>query len=376
MKTNRFSFVAACALAAVASCSKSNEQTVQQYPWVEDETLPVPVQVMGGNYELSTKAEINNMTNVEFGVYALGESDKPQVVLFQDAYDDNCNCVPSYIDRNGMATLNVRTWNESTETYSIGPAYYPLNSTNNYSFYGFHTQDTYDVHTNIDENGTADIPEYGVVDVLWGKSVAEVVDGQHGFCAKYVRYIYSQGIQNEYLPKINFEHTTSAFVFEVYAADQRAENSFSASRGNVRVTKATVRNIPASARLIVVGEGEGTIVREGDFVERDCALPTGGVRPTLTGKEIAEFFLIPENFDDIEFDFTVSQNAIANENSTYTVKGSAIREKFESNPEFTKFEIGKRYVLKLTLQSVEKIEISVSVESWNDGFSDSILEIE
>lgn len=377
MKNTKKIFVALCAVASLAACAKSAGPDVQEEPWVNDETKRVPVQLKGNAMRMETKAgEINSLDGVEFGVYALGDLDKPQAVLFQDQWDDGCNCLPSHME-NDMAVLETKD----------GPAYYPIYSTNNYSFYGFHVQDAQNVHLNVADDYTVEIPEYGLVDVLWAKAEATpVTNGSgatvDGFCAKYIREIYKQGIAADYLPKFNFSHQTAAFVFKVIAADEHAAETFKPENGNVRVTKAQVRNLPATAKLNIL---DGDINGETGTVNRECKIPATGIYPDTTGVKVGEFFLSPENeetLDNIEFEFTIHQRAIENEDNVYKVTGAQIRAKFladfpaGSEKVFTNFEKGVRYTLNITLQSAEKIEISVSLSPWEDGFNDGILNIE
>lgn len=372
MKNTKKIFVALCAVASLAACAKSAGPDVQEEPWVNDETKRVPVQLKGNAMRMETKAgEINSLDGVEFGVYALGDLDKPQAVLFQDQWDDGCNCLPSHME-NDMAVLETKD----------GPAYYPIYSTNNYSFYGFHVQDAQNVHLNVADDYTVEIPEYGLVDVLWAKAEATpVTNGSgatvDGFCAKYIREIYKQGIAADYLPKFNFSHQTAAFVFKVIAADEHAAETFKPENGNVRVTKAQVRNLPATAKLNILN---GDIDGETGTVDRECEIPATGIYPVVLGTKVGEFFLNPDNedtLDNVEFEFTIHQRAIENEDNVYKVKGAEIRAKFLADfPDFNNFEKGYRYTLTITLQSAEKIEISVSLSPWEDGFNDGILNIE
>lgn len=367
MKNIKITVLALCAIAA--GCNK--QAAIEENPWINNEALSVPVQLHTGAMQLSTKAgEISSLDGVEFGVFALGEEGKPQQVLFQDQLaTPGTNCLPATVDANGMAILNTKE----------GTAYYPMYSTNNYSFYGFHVQDAAGVHTTVtkeDEDYTVEIPEYGLVDVLWNKAVATPVDEIEGFCAKYIRYIYKQGIQEQYLPKLDLAHRTAAFIFEVYAADQHAEETFAPSQGNVRVTEAVVKNIPETAKLVVVGENEGTIIGETGKTDRNADIPAAGIMPTVSGRRVGEFFLNPATIDDIEFELTVKQRAIENENNKYVITGEQIRKKFEENASFVDFQMSYRYTMKITLQSAEKIEISVSLAPWEDGFEDEVLVIE
>lgn len=373
MKTAKITFMALCAAAAVVSCQKSSAPTTE--PWVNDESMKVPVQIVGRTAQMTTKAgEINSLAGVEFGVYALGDTSKPQPVLFQDQYEIGSNCLPSTIDDNNMAIL----------TTADGPAYYPLYSTNNYTFYGFHVDDAEGVHTYVEEDSTVAITNYGLIDVLWSEPAkATPVDDPdkglvEGFCAKYIRSIYKLNLQSQYLPKLHFEHQTAEFIIRVKAADQRAEESFLAENGNVRITDAVVKNIPTSARLNVI---DGSIIEGAEVEDKACDIPAAGIRPVYsdTGVKVSEFFLSPSNpetLNNVEFNFTLRQNAIENETHDYTITGSSIRAKFEEDPAFDGFKKGYRYFLTLTISSAEKIEILVSLEPWKDGFTGNILDIE
>lgn len=370
MKSIKYFTMALCSVAAFAACKKSADVMVE--PWIHDETLAVPVQIRSTSINMATKAgEINSLANVEFGVYALGQLDKPQAVLFQDQWAEGCNCIPSHVE-NGMAVLNTQE----------GPAYYPINSTNNYTFYGFHVEDDIDIHVNVEADSTVAIPQYGLVDVLWAEAKAEPIQDEEkglieGYCAKYIRYIYNKPML-ENLPKLNFTHQTSEFIFTVSAADSHAEESFLAANGNVRVTSAVIKNLPETARLNVV---TGEIIEESGSVERTWNVPAAGIRPVVAGAKIGEFFISPENAETVDglvFEFTIKQRAIENETNVYTVSGSQIRSKFlaDHGQDFTDFEQGYKYRLNISLQSAEKIEISVSLEPWTDGFDSDILEIE
>lgn len=376
MKTTKFTFLALCAATIAISCSKSHSIENKQEPWVNDESLQVPVQIISRTANMITKAgEISSLENVEFGVYALGDALKPQAVLFQDLYAEGSNCIPSHINTENMADLTI-------DGMSV---YYPLSSTNNYTFYGFHVSDVEGSHTTVDADGTVAINDYGLIDVLWSQpAVATSVDDPEkgtieGFCAKYIRSVYKLHLENQYLPKLHFEHLTSEFIFRVKAADEAAEDSFTPEKGNVRITDAVIKNLPASARLNVM---TGEILEETQLTtDKICEIPAEGVYPvyTLEGTKISEFFISPGNaatLDNIEFNFTIKQNPAGNEDLTYKVTGSEIRSKFEAEPLFEGFKPGYRYYLTVTMSSAEKIEIAVSLEPWKDGFSSDIIDID
>ena len=375
MKTAKFTFLALCAATVAISCSKSHSVENKLEPWVNDESLQVPVQIISRTSNMTTKAgEISSLENVEFGVYALGDDQKPQPVLFQDLYAEGSNCIPSHINAENMADLTIDGI----------PVYYPLSSTNNYTFYGFHVSDVEGSHTKVEDDGTVAINNYGLIDVLWSQpAVATPIDDPEkgtieGFCAKYIRSVYKLNLVEQNLPKLHFEHLTSEFIFRVKAADERAETSFLPENGNVRITDAVIKNLPASARLNVM---TGEILEETQLTDKICDIPAEGIYPvyTLDGTKISEFFISPgtaATLDNIEFSFTIKQNPVGNEDPTYKVTGADIRSKFEAEPLFEGFKPGYRYYLTITMSSAEKIEIKVSLEPWKDGFTGDIIDIE
>lgn len=378
MKTAKIIVLSFCALASLASCNKNTNPGSGDEPWVYDETLPVPVQILGQSSALQTKAgaitPVNGSlpSNVHFGVFGIGDMDKDTPVLFQDRAGSGCNAVDATVSYNAAAGLYI------SELSANGrPVYYPIRSLNNYSFYGYHVGNGADntvLSLNADGEYTIAISDYGFTDVLWATpAVAQELNGLEGYNTKYIRELKKLGrVGNAFLPRLDFGHQTAAFEFYVKASDAAAEASFGRNKADIRVMKASVEGLKTDATLIVLSddpERNGVIVEGAQEAEPYVINLGNGVYPTVAGALVGDgIFVKPESLENVVFNFEFNQS-----NCAYTVTGAQAKAAFEAKyPDFKGFEKGNRYQMNILLNKAMEVEISVTLQAWEDKFTDII----
>ena len=109
------------------NCSKQNIQggaETSQEPWVNDTTLPVPIELgAGDNTRIESKAAVlpGNLNDTHFGIFAIDVAqtwaDGAESVLLQN--------------KEGL-------YNEGIIEFVDGKQYYPMLTKYNYTFYGYH----------------------------------------------------------------------------------------------------------------------------------------------------------------------------------------------------------------------------------------------
>ncbi len=382
MKTAKIIVLSFCALSALAACNKNQNSMTGDEPWVYDESLPVPVQILGQSSALQTKAgaitPVNGTlpANVHFGVFGVGDPDKDTPVLFQDLAGKGCNALDATISYNSATGLYLADLSAGGR-----PVYYPIRTLNNYSFYGYHAGNGADntvLSLNEDGEYTVAISDYGFTDVLWATpAVAEELNGLEGYNTKYVREIKKLGrIGNGFLPRLDFGHQTAAFEFYVKASDAAAEASFGRNRADIRVVKASVEGLKTDASLIVLSddpERNGLIVEGTQDAEPHVINLGSGVYPTVAGAIIGDgVFVSPESLENVTFTFELKQ-ASYQSSYQYTVTGAQAKAAFaEKYPDFKGFEKGNRYQMNILLNKAMEVEINVTLQAWEDKFADII----
>lgn len=350
-------YLALSAAALLCACTKNAGPDAAQLPaWVEDETLPVPIEFGPG---IATKAAIEALPGAPLGIYGVDVEDGT-LLLNHLAECKGSESILKFVDEVGGE--------EKVQCY-------PLGVNNNFTFFGYHVG-TEDIEGEYEQIGGAFIKEFpvGDADVLWAKSEATPVQKEgvtyNGFNARYSRVIRTLENPSFYYPALNFEHACTALHFYVKAFDQDAADSF--ADGQVRITGISLTNVPVDAKLIICDKQdlarEGTLEQVGPL----GTLTRSGLEavPTLAGAEVGEgFFLLPGAYRDTKLSFELETDPIGMP-KTYTVGTLPLP------AGQTSFEKGKSYSYVIVIKSFDDIIIKASVAPWEGGFSAEEIENE
>ena len=387
----RFSTIIFGALAIlVVSCSKHAQPEPEFEPWVNDLSLPVPIQ-FGTPDVAQTKAspvdKASDLAGRWLGVFAINNDPKAE-----------CNNSANVLLNNASATYTGGEDAGSLQfigssTKDLVTKYYPVKSDINYTFYGYYVQ----VGATLTDSTTPSITngvyyvdvDFGSLDYLWAKSVAKdyiATEGTYkGYNAKYIRKI-TQAKQTTYMPAFAFKHITSMVSFK--AKGDSTDSTDDKDFADIQVCSIAVKSAVKKAKLCIANKSEiassENLQYEGKFFDIDEAnkgiinmravvsdgskefwLPNGETPcvPTVEGEGVTlgqGLFLCPG--------YTYSIYVYYKSNST----GKSLVELKVDTP---KLEAGKKYVYTLVFHKSTKVDISVTLEEWQSGKSEEITDL-
>ena len=357
----RFSIILFGALAILmASCSKHAQPEPEFEPWVNDLSLPVPIQFGTPNLvSPDTKAapisEPSNLKGKRIGVFAIDKTDwtNPGSILMN-------NVIASSDGKN----------------ITFSPAqYYPVKSDKKFTFYGYYVysaavgneSDFGDPTPNVDENGYYVTLPMGNIDYLWAKSKASTYKNStgesfDGFNAKYIREITKGGDEalKNYMPKFEFKHITAGVDIKVQADPQEEGQDFS----DIQICSVCVDEAVTSAKLCIAHKTESSM--EGTFVS---ASTTKGKIEMTAGDNNTVWLQNAGKFTPTKDGVNVGHGLFLYPGVTYKVTVYYMSN--ATNKKWTPFTFttstllaGHKYTYTLLFHASKAIDISVSVTDW------------
>lgn len=363
MKQIQVCTLAAAALALLA-CGKTPNTPVEpgkdiNSVEIENESVPVPIELGSGTATKAAMIDAAAFADTKFGVLAVDVN-----AAATDANKVLLNGVEA-----GNVVPNGKTY--SVTNFTNGPYYYPLISKNNYTFFGYRTN----------ENGTYTLDEgynvtdiaLGYSDIIWAMAEATELPDPYaslsGFNAKYIRAIKAIAtaasedyLEGTYAPKLHFNHLTSALSFNIKAADAAAETSL---ENKATLTGISLVNVKKTANLAVLDGLLSTTAQAGTLVVKTAAGETPTAAAFLEAGAVfgAPLFILPSAIDD----------PYANEGDGYSVVLSLLvnEEPMVLDPiKLTLpeggFLAGKAYKFTISINSLEEIVIVTSLEPWEN----------
>lgn len=229
-------YISLIALTTLVACNKKGttpvvSQEADPMAWLYDESLPVPIMFNTGDLA-ETKAggliESAEFTaaNFYYGITAVNTAGETNLFNGGYAIATNSNANSSNLSAGQyMAQFVEGSGYGTSAAYSPVTYYYPLQSTTNYTFYGYRANETNDFELATISGKIGQSVEIGHQDILWGKAAAtdfEYLDRTYqGFNARYIRKAWEKvnnvaaTFYGTYAPQMNFLHVTTAFQFMV-----------------------------------------------------------------------------------------------------------------------------------------------------------------
>lgn len=342
----------------MASCSKHAQPEPEFEPWVNDLSLPVPIQFGTPNLvSPDTKAApITGASDLEgkrIGVFAIDKK--------------------YWTDSESILMNNVIASSDGSKITFNPTQYYPVKSEKNYTFYGYYVYSAAvgNEYNFAEPTPTKDPDGYyvtlpmGNIDYLWAKSEATDYNGLKGFNAKYIREITKGGdALKDYMPKFEFKHITAGVDIKVQADPQEAGQDFS----DIQICSVCVDDAVTSAKLCIAHKTDSS--KEGTFVSASTTKgkiemtagdnntvwlqSAGKFTPTTTGVIVGHgLFLYPT---EKPYQVTVyyMSNATNKKWTPFT---------FTTSPLLA----GHKYTYTLLFHASKAIDISVSVTDWTEG---------
>ena len=342
----------------MASCSKYAQPEPEFEPWVNDLSLPVPIQFGTPNLvSPDTKAApitgVSDLVGKRIGVFAI------------DKLSDN------WTDSESILMNNVIASSDGSKITFSPAQYYPVKSDKNFTFYGYYVysaavgnESDFEPEPTVDNDGYYVTLPMGNIDYLWAKSEATDYNGLKGFNAKYIRKITKGGdALKDYMPKFEFKHITAGVDIKVQADPQEAGQDFS----DIQICSVCVDTAVTSAKLCIAHKTDSS--KEGTFVSASTTKGkiemTAGDNNTVWLQNAGKFTPTTEK------DVTVGHGLFLYPGVTYKVTVYYMSN--ATNKKWTPFtfttdvlKAGHKYTYTLLFHASKAIDISVSVTDWKE----------
>ena len=245
-------------LLIAAGCSKSkveviNEPQSQEDAWVNDLSLPVPIEFSApsalSKATPSGPVEGTVMDDLDIGIYALAITDgQPETPSHSGPHTQiwNTSNAASVLLRNEHATTGTDGSITLDET-----KYYPIDSDYSYSFFGYYPYTgTVDAHTDY----VRILFNIGYTDILYAADHAQkfsAIQDLIGFNAEYIRWLKRTSNYYElHGPKLDFKHMLTSLKISAVIKNLGAEE-----QGNIRIQSVKLKNAYNDAYLYVADSG-------------------------------------------------------------------------------------------------------------------------
>lgn len=325
-------------------------------PWAVNTSLQVPIAMGLDNlFDVKTdsKAAVNSLSGVKFGVLAVDLNADPSVPETEDW---------SVLLKDKIATLGAGGWSQFVKPNGDPVTYYyPLETAYrfNYSFYAYRTSDAEDESAfAINDDFTKEVA-LGSTDVLWAKSEAtEMPDfpGVTGFNSDYIRKARAQYFTawSSYAPSLHFSHLTTALHFYVVAETAAAE----ATLKEVSVTDLVLSQVYTSATLDVT---TGALTEKG---EKGNLTMVDQVVPAYNGGEGAEygegFFILPGT-EAMTVNFTIR---VPDPQAAGGYREYRRETPYSVTPPSGGFVAGRAYRFRILVKEMMNLSAQLSLEDW------------
>lgn len=257
------------AVLVCAGCSKETpEQSNDPDAWIYDESLPVPILMGSIGAEPVTKAIVEDLADIQFGIYGLDTRNGQDEWTYGGAYNKS-EKVNSILLNNEAAKVE----SDGKVVFTTGKKYYPFSSANNYTFYAYYPRKSTDTNLKCDPEGPYFYANYsiGYDDILWAESAAEdfrytTEKGNFkisGYNAAYIRKIKEHGKEEENLPKLKLEHKMTALKFQLFAT---AEDAQALKDAGATITGLSIDNTYTKGSLIIADRRTGEANKKGQFL--------------------------------------------------------------------------------------------------------------
>ena len=348
-------------VAALSSCTKDNVDN-------NNENNDLVAIKLGASANVSATVSRASRTPLEtldgitdLGLYAIAKNADALWDIEADADDAS---QPVYLWRNVKGTV------ANTNVTVPGAAqYYPRQSTNNYSFYGYYpTKNITPVESTDKVVATYTID--GSQDIIYGKAVATALGGgQEGYNAAYIR----EGGEN---PSINFEHKLTQIKFNF-----RREEGFNDDAENtqdLKVESIVFKDQPVMLDLVIADKSEATsgdlTINDGNTNDISVTIQDAPVSVNVSDDEgtgdVVEGNVIGNPvmlFTDDATTSSYTATIVLTDNNDAPIPPVDVTFNAPVDPGY--FEAGKSYTVNILIRDFTPIVLSVSLTGWVDGGS-------
>ena len=352
----KFFFFAIAALGMMASCQKQSTT-----PAVDgDAQVAVSFGIDAPMATVSSKAAVDAWSGAE-ALYVYG---------FPTACTDFSAEGAAFINNVPVNSPAAGVKGDVTPMTNGVPYYYAADNTT-YDFYGYYVGTaTVEQPVMTAANVTVNVTIDGSQDLMLAKAdQATDVAGTEieDYPARaYSAYSARKGIK----PTLKFAHQLARFDFKVVAG---AASALAGSETAVSVTGISILETQNAGTLTVVG-ADRAFVGAGEYnaTLALAGIATDGVAPaTVKGAAeeptaVGESLMVVPGETSYKMQYVLAQNGVNAEPAEITLD---INKFGDEAVAAGKFLAGYKYVVTLTVYSLEKVDITAELEEWNDGGS-------
>ena len=375
----KITLISAALLLLAAGCSKNKVEVIdesqpQEEAWVNDLTLPVPIQFSTPGINTETKAVTNGpiegtiMNNLDIGIYALavGDGDKgnnspnvnPQTWKFSDAESILLGNEKVTTGENGEIVLEGK--------------YYPVTSDYSYSFYSYYPYNESIAKVTEGERNSfrTTYTNIGYTDILFARADAtklQMYQDNIGYNAAYIRLLKSTG-NERFMPELKFEHLLTSLQITAKIAIEEGSS-------NIRIQNVALTGANTTVYLYIAdnydndssaaNDRTGTIVPTGATGK---IILTDGTDTDFTdvelgaeAKVLSQFLVVPGAGYQMEVTYGIWNNG---ELTQIVTKSKSVTSSSGS------FEKGNRYNVNITISDALVFDIKSELTAWDDKTDD------
>lgn len=370
-------FLVMSAMILLASCSKENDTVMDnggKTPEVNPDAMKIELgtKSMSASVTPETRGTLDNWDNTSIGIFSLAKGITDEWKL-----TDNNTCIMN--NAKGVVTTGANGTDVQItldKTY-----YYPMSSIYNYSFYGYYPYIDNTVIDGITTDGTIVKAMYatfdGTQDIIYGTAVASKIDIYDGYNAKYFRK--AAGAQK---PVITFKHLLTRLKFNIIASGENQAEIEIAKK--LKITAIEIVKVPTNISLILadrIGTSNGNLefttpvdetssYKLKDSAGGDAAETAPGDAPG--GAPMGDYMMLPANAVQAQGAYIARISMRSTVDNAPTIPVSTLNIALNNG---AKFEAGKSYNVKLTVNGLSEITISANLVGWINGDEDADIEI-
>lgn len=359
-------FGALTMVALLASCSSEDDVVANNNQAGENDLVEIKLGTGSriGTNVAEARAALEKWDSTTIGIYALGKNattwNENETIDSKSVLLNNVkgNVAADAQDETPADSANAVTFDNSA-TY-----YYPRSNDEQYNFYGYYPVDQVTAAFNTAGDSLTVTGSFdGTQDILWGK--AEVVD--NGYNAGYFR-TKTNGVWEENTntaPDLKFKHILTRFVFNVkagldYDPEKCAINSINIKQPTTYTMLLATKTPSAIEGTLTWGTDSADI--QALTGTTPLKLTTGNSSTYETAENVVDIML-PAEQPKYEFVLEIESTTGAGAGTEIIVSPVTIM----PTDAITSFEAGKKYVINLTVHGPKQIEVTATLEAWEDG---------
>lgn len=341
-------------VAALSSCTKDNVDN--------NENNDLVAIKLGASTKISTnvtrasRAPLTEWNNTTVGLYALAKNAESWTPVEEDISQ------PVVLWNNVLGTVATRGTTAITIPGGVAQ-YYPRQSVNQYSFYGYYPTDG--VTPEITQTAvTATYTIDGSQDIIYGKAVAEAKNGKEGYNAAYLR---EEGAED---PTITFNHLLTQIKFKF-----RREAEFAPDQ-DLKVKSIAFQNQPVQLDLVIADNNEDATSGQLTVNAEDQKNSTVSVTiPEAVSITVPDDEMSEDEGNDVgepamiytDNKATASYTALITLTDGNDADIPAIPVTINAPVDPGYFEAGKSYTVSIKIADFTPIVVNATLTDWVDG---------